>query len=74
MVENQGRRLTFLVEPDHSALPAILAPVSHILKRQRRLTLASINGDPALQSAYLPYLQAIAKIVNDHRQVTLESR
>ena len=74
VVENQGRRLTFLVEPDHSALPAILAPVSHILKRQRRLTLASINGDPALQSAYLPYLEAIAKIVKDHRHVTLESR
>ncbi len=74
VVENQGRRLTLLVEPEHPALPAILTPVSHILARKRRLTLETINGDPAQQSAYLPYLHAIAKTVIDHRHVTLESR
>jgi ATP-dependent Lhr-like helicase len=74
LVENRGRRLTFLVEPDHPKLPAILAPLSHLLRLHRRLPVESINGLPALQSGYLAALAAIAKTVNDHRHLSLESR
>jgi ATP-dependent Lhr-like helicase len=73
VAENQARRLRFMVPHDHPALSVILSPLAHLLRREHRLVLDSINDAPAMTSPFLPALAALGRIVHDHRQVWLES-
>jgi hypothetical protein len=74
VVENLGRRLTFHVPPDHPRLTEALAALEHLVARERRLTVETINDVDARQSPYLEPLGQILQGVKDHKQIYLESR
>ncbi len=74
VVENLGKRLTFLVEPGQCASDGVLAPLVFLLRRRRRLTIDSINGESARQSPYLPALETVGRVLSDHRTTHLEAR
>jgi hypothetical protein len=73
VVENAGRRLAFFVPPDHPRLQIILAPLRHLLARERRLPLEVIDGAPAAASPYLDAFESLGRLVRDHRQIWLEA-
>ena len=73
VVENLGKRLNFLLPPDHPLLADALGPLAFLLARERRLTLELINGAAAAGSPYLPALQPLGKLSNDHRSTYLET-
>jgi ATP-dependent Lhr-like helicase len=73
VVENLGRRLTFHVPPDHPDLAVVCGVLTHLVERERRLAVATINGEDARKSPYLTGLGAILKGVKDHKQIFLES-
>jgi ATP-dependent Lhr-like helicase len=74
VVENNGKRLTFLVPPDHAALPEVCAPLKHLLDQRKRVDTELINDQPARQSPYLEPLSRIFQAVNDHKQIFLQNR
>jgi ATP-dependent helicase Lhr and Lhr-like helicase len=73
VVENQGRRLTFLAAPDHPALPEACAPLRFLLARQRRLTIEEVNGVALEASPYRSVLAGLGRLTSDHRSTTLEA-
>ncbi len=73
VIENGGRRLELFVAPDHPDLREVLAPLGHLLARQRRVTLERINGAAAADSPYLAALGALGRVVSDHRSTYLEA-
>jgi len=72
VIENGGRRLRFLKDPDPTAAATILAPLMHLLQRHQRLPIESIDGQPPLTSPRLELLNTVGRIVKDHRTVWLE--
>ncbi|MFU8817147.1 MAG: DEAD/DEAH box helicase, partial [Pseudomonadales bacterium] len=52
VVENQGKRLTFLLPPGDPQLAVAVAPLGFLLARERRLNLDLINGVAAADSPY----------------------
>ena len=74
VIENGGRRLTFLVAAEHPGMAEICAPLSHLLQQRKRVEVELINGQPARQSTYLESLSQIFQAVNDHKQIFIESR
>lgn len=74
VVENGGNRLTFHLSADHPRLTETLAPLEHLLARERRVMVATINDQDARTSPYLTPIGAILKGVKDHKQIILESR
>jgi ATP-dependent Lhr-like helicase len=74
IIENNGRRLSFLVPPEHPDLAAICAPLRHLLNRQKRADTELINNQPARQSPYLEPLSHIFQAVNDHKLIFFENR
>ncbi len=74
VVESLGRKLTFLVEPERCRLEGVLAPLVFLLARNRRLTIDSVNGEPARLSRWLPALDTVGRVVSDHRATHVESR
>ena len=74
VVENTGSRLGFYVPPDHPRITEALGPLEHLVARERRITVQTINGQDARTSPYLTPIGTILKGVKDHKQITLESR
>lgn len=72
VVENQGKRLTFHVDPAEVD-DALLAPLRRLLAAARRLTLEQINDAPARTSPYRPALERLGRLVSDHRATWLEA-
>ena len=74
VIENQGKRLTFHLPPEHCERRGVLAPLAFLLARQRRVTIESVNGVSARESAYLPALETVGRLVSDHRDSYLEAQ
>ncbi len=74
VIENGGARLTFHLPPDHPRLVEALEPLAHLVRRQRRIAVQTINDLDARQSPYLEPIGTILKGVKDHKLITLESR
>ncbi len=74
VVENGGSRLRFHLAPDHPDLTRTLGPLEHLVARDRRVVVQTINDTDARTSPYLEPIGTILKGVKDHKQITLESR
>ena len=74
VVENGGSRLTFHLSHDHPRLTEVLGPLEHLIARERRILVQTINDADARTSPYLEPIGTILKGVKDHKQITLESR
>jgi ATP-dependent Lhr-like helicase len=74
VVENGGSRLTFLLPHDHPRVTEVLGPLEHLVARERRIAVQTINSVDARTSPYLTPIGTILKGVKDHKQITLESR
>ena len=74
VVENGGRRLTFHLPVDHPRLAETFGPLAHLITRERRVAVTTVNDQDARLSPYLAPLGTIFKGVKDHKQITLESR
>lgn len=74
VIENLGQRLTFHLPPEHPRLIEVMAPLEHLVRRQRRLAVATINDLDARKSPYLEPIGQILQGVKDHKQIYLESR
>ena len=72
VAENLGRRLQILLPPDHPQLDAVLELFQHLTRTVRRLTVETINDEPARGSPYLEALGRQLKRVHDHKQVYFE--
>ena len=71
--ENYARRLTIHLDPDDAGLDALLPNLIPICRARKRLTVETINGEPARSSAYLPALSRHLRAVTDHRGVYFET-
>jgi len=71
-----GKELQFNIAPDDTNIPDCLAVLRHLLYRSRhplaQIPIATINQEPALQSDYIPCLQAAFDLYKDHKQVILQ--
>ncbi len=72
--EGYGRRLTILLDPDDPGLDSLLPHIAALVRRRKRLTPETINGEPARQSPYLPALARHVAVVKDHKGVYFEAR
>ena len=72
VIENNGSRLNFYIDPQDNEIDSILAPCIHITKMHGKLTVKEINGEPAVNSPYLPALSRVLKKRKDHRSVYFE--
>ena len=71
--ENYARRLAIHLDPDDAGLDALLPNLIPICRARKRLTVETINGEPARRSPYLPALSRHLRAVTDHRGVYFES-
>jgi ATP-dependent Lhr-like helicase len=73
-----GKDLTFHVSPEDPRLPEYLGPLRHLLTRPfqpvRRITVETINGEPAPQSPYVPALRAVFEVLRDYKNVNLSRK
>ncbi|TDJ39024.1 MAG: DEAD/DEAH box helicase [Gammaproteobacteria bacterium] len=74
IVENSGKRLTFLLPADHPELDGLCALLVHLARRLKRLNVETINGQPARQSPYLEPLGRVLTCSRDHKQVYLHAK
>ena len=72
VIENNGGRLHFYIDPQDNALDRILEPCVHITKFTGKLTVKTINGELATTSPYLAALSRVLKKRKDHRTVYFE--
>ena len=73
VVENLGRNLTFHLPVEHPRLPQAMVVLEHLVRRERRLAVATINAQDARHSPYLEPIGRILKGVKDHKQIFLET-
>jgi ATP-dependent Lhr-like helicase len=70
-----GKDLTFRVPPEDPDLPEYMVSLRHLLMRKfqpiRRISIETINGERASQSAYIPVLRTSFDVTVDYRNVTL---
>ena len=71
--EAHGRRLAILLPPEHPGLDALLPNLAALCRRRRRIATATINGEPARHSDYLPALARHLTVVRDHKGVYFEA-
>jgi ATP-dependent Lhr-like helicase len=73
--KRNGKDLTFHIPPEDPDLPEYMASLRHLLTRKfqpvRRISIETINGERAPQSAYLPVLRTSFDATVDYRNVTL---
>lgn len=74
VVENLGKRLTFHLAHDDPDTLTAARPLRFLLARQRRLAIDLVNGHLPAQSAYRPVLEAVGRLVSDHRGSYLEAQ
>ncbi len=72
VVENGGRRLRILLEPDDPGLDALGIDLAPILRGGRRVVIETINDLPARQSPYLEALGRHLDLAHDHRGIYVE--
>jgi len=72
VIENNGSRLQFFVEPQNNELDRILEPCIHIAKLTGKLAVKEINGESAMTSPWIPALARVMKKRKDHRSVYFE--
>ena len=76
LVGRRGRELRFLVEPGHERLSRHLGVLHHLMYRSfdpvRKLTIETINGEPATGSRYLPGLEASFNLIRDYKSVMIQ--
>ncbi len=74
VVENQGKDLTYHVPWDHPEMDQINALLTHLTAtRRQRVTLQTINGEPATRSPYLAGLERLFTVSRDHKACYLET-
>lgn len=73
--QRKGKALTLHLSADDKDLPAVLAPLHHLLQRAlkpvRRIVIETINGEDAAQSAYADVIKSEFETQADHRHITL---
>ncbi len=75
VVENHGKDLTYHVPWDHPEMDQINAVLLHLTAtRRQRVTLQTINGEPATRSPYLAGLDRLFTVSRDHKACYLETR
>jgi len=72
VVENNGARLQFFIEPQNNELDRVLEPCIHITRSTGKLTVKEINGESAMTSPWIPALARVLKKRKDHRSVYFE--
>lgn len=72
VIENNGGRLFFYIDPQDNALDHVVEPCLHITKAIGKLAVKTINGGPATTSPYLAVFSRILKKRKDHRSVYFE--
>lgn len=72
VIENNGARLQFYVEPQDNELDRILEPCIQIARSTGKITVKEINGESAMNSPWLPALARVLKKRKDHRSVYFE--
>ena len=71
--ENHARRLTIRLDPDDAGLDALLPNLIPICRARKRLTLETINGEPARSSPFLAALSRHLRMVADHNGIYFET-
>jgi len=71
VAENNGRRLTFAPNVDAAGWQAATALLTHLLERERRIALDTIDGAAAATSARLAALAERFELHRDHRAIEL---
>jgi ATP-dependent Lhr-like helicase len=73
--QGYGKRLAFYAAPDDPDTTSCLGPLHHLLTRRveplRRITVETINGQPAAASPYLEALRVSFEVAADYKNVTL---
>ena len=69
VVENGGKKLTYLVPADDSNLDAIHTVIVHLVTTVRRVEIREINGEDARRSPYLAALSRVLDVTSDHKSV-----
>ncbi|MDA1075534.1 MAG: helicase-related protein, partial [Proteobacteria bacterium] len=69
VIENSGRSLTFHVEDDCPSMDAVIRPLIHLVEYERRVTIETINGEPARSSHWMDVLCKHLVLVKDHKHV-----
>ncbi|MCR9276698.1 MAG: DEAD/DEAH box helicase [Pseudomonadaceae bacterium] len=72
IVGNNGARLTFLEPWDSEAIDELMPVLRHLIQRHRRVTIETINEQPARTSPYLEVLQRHVEVVRDHKHCWLQ--
>jgi len=72
VIENNGARLQFYVEPQDNELDRILEPCIQIARSAGKITVKEINGESAMNSPWIPALARVLKKRKDHRSVYFE--
>lgn len=74
--ERSGKSLTINVAADDENLPRYLDVLRHLVYRAtqpvRKLTVESINGEPATRSEYLDTLSTVFNISHDYKAIYVE--
>ena len=78
LVEQQGKKLTFHATPDSDNLLAYFEVFHHLLGRsfspRQKITLETINGQPARDSPFLTPLSQVFDLVRDHKSAYLQKK
>jgi ATP-dependent Lhr-like helicase len=73
--KRNGKDLTFHIPPEDPDLPEYMVSLRHLLTRKfqpiRRISIETINGEKAAQSAYISVLRTCFDVTVDYRNVTL---
>ncbi len=70
-----GKEILIHAEPDDEFIVEYLAPLKHLLYRQfmplKKITVETINGEPADKSAYLSSFKTLFNVLPEFKKVTL---
>ncbi len=72
VIENNGGRLHFYLDPQDSEITQALAPCVQLVKTHGKMTVKEINEESAMTSPWLPALATVLKKRKDHRSVYFE--
>ncbi|MBO6556226.1 MAG: DEAD/DEAH box helicase [Pseudomonadales bacterium] len=76
LIGKRGKELNFLVEPIDEKIDQYLKVLHHMMYRPfdpaRKLTIETINGEPAVNSPYLTRIEESFNIIRDYKNVTIQ--
>ena len=74
--ERNGKALTIHVPPDHPGLDRYFIGLKHLIYRSfqplKKITIESINNQPARKSPYFPSLENSFEVVSDYKAIYLQ--